>query len=127
MKVYFSVQDVSTWGDSKQLSIADENNSFSLFQAWLSYSFTENWSMKLGRQTLSYDDQRILGEVDWAMQGRFHDAAMLTYSRNRFNVDLAFAFNQETQKNMGSEYSLNGSYSYKVMQMLHAKKSWEKS
>lgn len=127
LKVYFSVQDVSTWGDSKQLSIGDENNSFSLFQAWLSYAFTENWSMKLGRQTLSYDDQRILGEVDWTMQGRFHDAVMVTYSKNRFNVDLAFAFNQETQKNVGSEYLINSSSSYKVMQMIHSKKSWDKS
>lgn len=127
LKIYFSVQDVSTWGDSKQLSIADENKSFSLFQAWLSYAFTENWSMKLGRQTLSYDDQRILGEVDWTMQGRFHDAAMMTYSKNRFNIDLAFAFNQETQKNVGSEYSFNASSSYKVMQMIHSKKSWDKS
>lgn len=126
LKFYFSVQDVSTWGDTQQLSISDGNNSFSLFQAWLSYSFTENWSMKLGRQTLSYDDQRMLGEVDWVMQGRFHDAAMLTYAKNGFKTDLAFAFNQESQKTEGSGYGINGMYSYKVMQMLHAKKSWEK-
>lgn len=127
LKVYFSVQDVSTWGDTQQLAISDGNNSFSLFQAWMSYSFTENWSMKLGRQTLSYDDQRILGEVDWVMQGRFHDAAMFTYSKNGFKTDLAIAYNQENQRNEGSGYTINGLYSYKVMQMLHAKKAWEKA
>ncbi|WP_103924884.1 alginate export family protein [Algoriphagus boritolerans] len=126
LKVYFSVQDVSTWGDTQQLAISDGNNSFSLFQAWLGYSFTENWSMKLGRQTLSYDDQRILGEVDWAMQGRFHDAAMFSYFKNGFKTDFALAFNQENQRTDGSAYTINGLYSYKVMQMLHAKKSWEK-
>jgi hypothetical protein len=127
LKVYFSVQDVSTWGDTRQLASSDDNNSFGLFQAWFSYGFTENWSMKLGRQTLSYDDQRILGEVDWVMQGRFHDAAMFTFSKNGFKTDLALAFNQENQKNEGSAYSINGLYSYKVMQLLHAKKIWEKA
>ncbi len=127
LKIHLSVQDVSTWGDTRQLAINDENNSFSLFQAWLGYAFSENWSMKLGRQTLSYDDQRMLGEVDWTMQGRFHDAAMVTYFRSGFKTDLAFAFNQESQKNEGSAYGINGMYSYKVMQMLHAKKTWEKA
>lgn len=127
LKVYFSVQDVSTWGDTRQLAISDENNSLGLFHAWLSYAFTENWSMKLGRQTLSYDDQRILGEVDWVMQGRFHDAAMFTFSKNGFKTDLALAFNQENQKNQGSAYTINGFYSYKVMQLLHANKSWNKA
>mgnify|MGYP005748472691 FL=1 len=126
LKVYLSVQDISTWGDTQQLAISDENNSFSLFQAWLNYSFTENWSLKLGRQAISYDDQRILGEVDWAMQGRFHDAAMLKYSKNHLDLDLAFAFNQENQKSVGSEYSNQGMFSYKVMQMAHAKKTWNK-
>ena len=126
LQVYFSVQDVSTWGDTRQLAINDGNESFSLFQAWLSYSFTENWALKLGRQVISYDDQRILGGVDWAMQGRFHDAAMLKFSKNKFDVDLAFAYNQQDQKIIGSEYTINGFYSYKLMQMAHFQKAWDK-
>lgn len=126
LQVYFSVQDVSTWGDTRQLAINDGNESFSLFQAWLSYSFTENWALKLGRQVISYDDQRILGGVDWAMQGRFHDAAMLKFSKNKFEVDLAFAYNQQDQKIIGSEYTINGFYSYKLMQMAHFQKAWDK-
>ncbi|MBN7814478.1 alginate export family protein [Algoriphagus pacificus] len=126
LQVYFSVQDVSTWGDTRQLAINDGNESFSLFQAWLSYSFTETWALKLGRQVISYDDQRILGGVDWAMQGRFHDAAMLKFSKNKFDVDLAFAYNQQDQKIIGSEYNINGFYSYKLMQMAHFQKAWDK-
>jgi urease beta subunit len=61
------------------------------------------------------------------MQGRFHDAAMFTFSKNGFKTDLALAFNQENQKNEGSAYTINGLYSYKVMQLLHAKKIWEKA
>lgn len=126
LKVFFSVQDVSTWGDTRQLAIGDGNNSFSLFQAWLSYGFTENWALKVGRQTINYDDQRIFGEVDWTMQGRFHDAAMLKYSKNKSELDLGFAYNQENQNVIGSDYTINGFFSYKVMQLAHYKKSWEK-
>ncbi|MFC5626372.1 alginate export family protein [Algoriphagus winogradskyi] len=126
LSLYLSVQDVSTWGDTQQLSAADGNDSFGLFQAWLRYSFTPNWALKLGRQTISYDDQRILGEVDWAMQGRFHDAAMIQYSKDQFKLDLAFAYNQENQKTIGSDYTITGFFSYKSMQMAHLTKAWDK-
>ncbi|EAZ81898.1 alginate export family protein [Algoriphagus machipongonensis] len=126
LQIYMSVQDVSTWGDTQQLAIGDSNNSFSLFQAWMRYRFTENWALKVGRQAISYDDQRILGEVDWTMQGRFHDAAMLQFSKNKLDLDLAFAFNQENQKSLGSDYTINGLFSYKVMQLAHLKKAWDK-
>ncbi len=126
LSLYFSMQDVSTWGDEQTLSIADNNNSFSLFQAWVRFAFTENWALKLGRQTISYDDQRILGEVDWTMQGRFHDAAMIQYSKDNFKLDLAFAYNQENQNFLGTDYTITGGFSYKTMQMAHLTKAWDK-
>lgn len=127
LSLYFSLQDVSTWGDTQQLSAADGNDSFGLFQAWLRYSFTPNWALKLGRQVISYDDQRILGEVDWAMQGRFHDAAMVQYSKDKFKLDLAFAYNQQQQNFLGTDYTLTSGFSYKTMQMAHLTKAWDKS
>ncbi|PZX54709.1 hypothetical protein LV84_02863 [Algoriphagus ratkowskyi] len=127
LSLYFSFQDVSTWGDEQTLTISDNNNSFSLFQAWFRYSFTENLALKLGRQTISYDNQRILGEVDWAMQGRFHDAAMLQYSKDKFKLDFAFAYNQEKQNSIGTDYTISGGYSYKTMQMAHLTQAWDKA
>jgi hypothetical protein len=127
LSLYFSMQDVSTWGDEQTLTIVDSNNSFSLFQAWLRYSFTDNWALKVGRQTLSYDDQRILGEVDWTMQGRFHDAAMIQYSYEKFKLDFAFAYNQQKQNYLGTDYTITGGFSYKTMQMAHMTQVWDKA
>ncbi|WP_111318423.1 alginate export family protein [Algoriphagus chordae] len=127
LSLYFAVQDVSTWGDEQTLTASDNNNSFSLFQAWVRYSFTEDWAIKLGRQVIAYDNQRILGEVDWAMQGRFHDAAMIQYSKNKFKLDLAFAYNQEKQSNLETDYTITGGFSYKTMQMAHLSKAWDKA
>ncbi len=127
LKIYLSVQDVSTWGDTQQLAISDNNNSFSLFQAWGQLFMDENWSFKAGRQTINYDDQRIFGEVDWTMQGRFHDAALIKYKKETFVADIGFAFSQEGQPKEGSGYNIQGSFSYKSMQYAYLKKSWNNS
>ena len=34
----------------------------------------EKFAFKVGRQEINYDDARIFGNVDWAMQARSHDA-----------------------------------------------------
>lgn len=125
LKILISLQDVSTWGDTRQLAATDSNNSFSLFQAWARLSVSENLAFKLGRQVISYDDQRILGEVDWAMQGRFHDALLFKYQKDDFLMDLGVAFNQEDQSITGTVYRLSGFFTYKTMQYAYLKKEWD--
>ncbi|WP_400074781.1 alginate export family protein [Winogradskyella sp. R77965] len=127
LTIMMSVQDVSTWGDTRQIDPTDSNNSFSLFQAWIDYKISENWSTKLGRQVISYDDQRIFGGLDWAMQGRFHDAALLRYNKGSFKADIGFAFSQESQQREGNGFFIQGAFTYKAMQYAYLKKSWEKS
>ncbi|WP_298500058.1 alginate export family protein [uncultured Algibacter sp.] len=127
LDVMMSMQDVSTWGDTRQIDATDSNNSFSLFQAWVEYHVNENWSTKLGRQVLSYDDQRILGGLDWAMQGRFHDAALIKYKKDSFIADFGFAFSQESQSSVGNVFTIQGAFTYKAMQFAYLKKNWENS
>lgn len=124
-KIMISLQDVSTWGDTRQLAATDANNSFSLFQAWAKLKLSDNWTAKLGRQVISYEDQRIFGGVDWAMQGRFHDALLLKYRKSDFSMDLGVAFSQEDQRLTGSPYTISGFFSYKSMQYAHFNKQWE--
>ena len=127
LSAFISVQDVSTWGDTRQILPSDNNDSFSLFQAWVELKVDEHWSTKLGRQVIAYDDQRIFGGLDWAMQGRFHDAALIKYKNDSFNMDLGFAFSQEEQRIIGTDYTITGFFTYKTMQFAHLSKSWEKS
>lgn len=127
LKLFVSVQDVSTWGDTRQILISDGNDSFSLFQAWGQVFLNEKWSLKAGRQVISYDDQRIFGELDWAMQGRFHDAALIKYDNNTFKADVGAAFSQQGQANEGTGFTIQGFFTYKAMQYAYLKKSWEKA
>ncbi|MBJ7880404.1 alginate export family protein [Gelidibacter salicanalis] len=127
LQLFIAVQDVSTWGDTRQILAVDGNDSFSLFQAWAQLHLNENWSTKLGRQVISYDDERIFGGLDWAMQGRFHDAAILKYKKDSFMVDIGGAFSQEQPRNEGNTFNIQGFFTYKSMQYAYLKKTWEKS
>lgn len=127
LKLFLSIQDVSTWGDTRQILINDGNDSFSLFQAWAQVFLDEAWSVKAGRQVISYDDQRIFGGLDWAMQGRFHDAALIKYKSDDFLADFGFAFNQQNIASETTAFPIQGFFSYKTMQYAYLHKKWEKT
>lgn len=127
LQLFIAAQDVSIWGDTRQILAVDGNDSFSLFEAWGQLQLNENWSTKLGRQVISYDDERIFGGLDWAMQGRFHDAAIIKYKKGDFMLDLGGAFSQETVRNEGNDFNIQGFFTYKTMQYAYLKKAWEKS
>ncbi len=127
LQLFIAVQDVSIWGDTRQIIPMDGNDSFSLFQAWGQLQLNKNWSTKVGRQVISYDDERIFGGLDWAMQGRFHDAAIIKYNEDGFMLDVGGAFSQESARNEGNDFSIQGFFTYKSMQYAYLKKSWKKS
>ena len=43
----------------------DKNGRFILNEAWAKLDFGKGFFAQLGRQTLIYDDERILGGMDW--------------------------------------------------------------
>ncbi len=129
-KFYLSLQDVMVWGENRQILPYDQNNSFAIFQAWAEIALGKGWSTKLGRQVISYDDQRIFGGLDWAQQGRNHDAALLKYSKGKFLMDVGLAFNQDYSnptgfQSMSTAYNTSGFFSYKTMQYVYLKQAWE--
>lgn len=128
-KFYLSIQDVMVWGENRQILPDDQNDSFAVFEAWAAINLGEGFSTKLGRQSISYDDQRIFGGLDWAQQGRNHDAAILKYGKENFQLDLGLAFNQDFDnptgfQSVGTTYNTMGFFSYKTMQYLYLKQKW---
>jgi hypothetical protein len=112
VKMGVSVQDVFLWGSQPQLF--KTSNTLSVHQAWGQYFFTPSLSLKLGRQELSYDDERIFGASNWDQQGRSHDVALLRYE-GMLRIDVGAAFNQDRQHLNGAYYRLNN---YKMMQFV---------
>ena len=103
-----SVQDVRVWGaDASTINNADGTR-LSVHEAWgelvlankhdssLGHSPVEYFGIRAGRQELVYDDQRLLGNLDWLQQARRHDAVVLKLLDKGWQADLGAAFNQNT-------------------------------
>ncbi|GAA4323634.1 alginate export family protein [Mucilaginibacter gynuensis] len=112
-----SVQDVRLWGqDASTISPAD-GNKLALHEAWAELilsnkkdtSFKNSpfdyFAIKIGRQELSYDDDRLLGNSDWLQQARRHDALIFKLLNNGWQADVGLAFNQSSEA-----INYNGTY-----------------
>ena len=111
-KVGLSLQDVRTWGDVAQLNMSDKNQ-LMLHEAWGELLFNENFSLKVGRQELVYDDSRILGNVGWAQQARSHDLALLKFKTcEKGMLHIGLAYNNDIEGLKDQLYTT----SYKSMQ-----------
>ena len=112
IEVYISLQDVRTWGDENQLQ---GNPSVGLHEAWVKWKVSRSFALKIGRQELAYDDQRLLGSVDWAQQARSHDALVMQWRPKQWQIDLGGAFNQSNASLFGTLYHQQN---YKVLSYL---------
>ncbi|TDQ25406.1 alginate export family protein [Tenacibaculum caenipelagi] len=121
LNFYVSFQDVRVWGDVPQLNNTD-NSGLSVHQAWGEIFLDSNFSVKLGRQEVIYDDSRIFGNVGWVQQARSHDMAMLKYQKNDFKFDIGLAFNQSAENLTGT--NLTTPNTYKAMQYAWLHKDW---
>jgi hypothetical protein len=103
-----TIQDVRLWGqDASTISNAD-GNKLELHEAWAEIILSNKkdtafkrspldfFAVKIGRQELVYDDERLLGGLDWLQQGRRHDAIVFKMFEKGWQADLGAAFNQNT-------------------------------
>ena len=123
---YLSLQDVRIWGNTNQI-YKDDPALTNVYEAWGEYRFSPQMSLRVGRQALDYDNARFLGDLDWAQQGRSHDAIKFVYAdTSGFALHAAAAYNQNVPFEPGQ---LSGTFygdlnNYKTMQMLWLHKDW---
>lgn len=113
-KLYASVQDVRVWGqDNSTINryTVDANDGFMLHEAWGEISLVDtgkvvkNFSLKIGRQELVYDDVRLLGNLDWLQQARRHDAVLLKFDHKGWTTHLGVAYNQNAERKSNGTYN----------------------
>ena len=110
----FSLQNVRTWGDVTPVTTFDKNG-VTAFEAYAQYKVNEHLFVRLGRQILSYDNQRILGGLDWAQQGQSHDALLINLKlSHNGEIQLGFALNEDGEDLFSNPYLVN---TYKNMQL----------
>lgn len=109
--VHASFQDVRTWGNQHHSNMQGATSVF-LQEGWFEYFLSKenNLSMKFGRQVIAYDNDRIFGTLDWALQGRSHDAFLLKYEQpNNLKLHYGIAYNTGN-KAIGANYDGFNSY-----------------
>lgn len=94
------------------------NESFNLHEAWAKLYTKSGLFAKVGRQVLSYDDERIIGANDWAMASNTHDVIKLGYEGHGHKVHGIFGFNQNAENISGGTYYADGAQPYKLMHTL---------
>ena len=114
VSLFLALQDIRTWGSTSQLNLTDDF--FSVHEVWGELHFTSQAHLKVGRQELVYDDQRIFGNVNWAQQGRSHDLALFRYEKGAFRGHAGFAYNQDQERLSSTFYETSNNY--KTMQFL---------
>ncbi|MBS1644841.1 MAG: alginate export family protein [Bacteroidetes bacterium] len=116
LTVGLEVQMLGTWGNDPQ--VQGNSSNINLFQAWVQFPILPHLDIKIGRQILSYDDERILGELDWNNAGRKHDAALFRFKKEKFSADFAAAYNQNSERVTNDFYNDTNSQPYKTMELL---------
>ncbi len=114
------LQDIRVWGEVPQLVRTGENTT--VHEAWAEVRLTGRAYLKAGRQEIIYDDHRIFGNVDWAQQGRSHDAAIFKWYGDFIDMHAGFAFNQQSEQITGTTYHTDN---YKTFQYLWLNRVWE--
>lgn len=111
LEIQISPQHQGVWGTTG-------GGSFSLYEAWARvYSKTGVFGT-VGRQSLTYDDERIIGQDDWSMTGSYHDALKFGYEGFGHKVHAIVAYNQNNANTGGGTYYTDGDQVYKNMQIL---------
>jgi hypothetical protein len=112
-----SLQDIRLWGQDASTISSTDGSKLELHEAWAEIILSNKkdrafksspfdyFAIKLGRQEISYDDERLLGSLDWTQQGRRHDAIIMKMIQDGWKIDLGAAFNQNTDA-----INYNGTY-----------------
>ena len=128
LKMRVSLQNINIWGQANQVQPLDAtNNNIGLFEAYADIKLSENMRTKIGRQTISLDDDRIFGTFDWHPAGRSHDALNISWKKQNTEVQTYFAFNQNyntignVNNPTGQYFSPENAQPYQHLQMIYAK------
>lgn len=111
LKAHITGQHSAVWGQAGK-------GSFNIYEAWAQLTARNGLFAKIGRQVLSYDDERIIGSNDWAVAALSHDLLKLGWESPQHKIHAMLAYNQNGESvNGGTDYR-DGDKPYKTMEAL---------
>lgn len=114
LDVFLSLQDARVWGQQDPRegqtgtsTTVTQTSTFPLyfFEAYAEPHFGDKWSLRIGRQRVIYDNQRLFAENNWRLPGNSHDAIRLIYNNKiNFTNELLFSFGQSGENLFTTKY-----------------------
>ncbi len=84
------LQDTRAWGE--ELSTVEASaDGFDLHQAFVEGRCPLGLALRVGRQEIAFDNERLIGALDWTDAGRVFDGARLSYRRRALELDAFWA------------------------------------
>lgn len=109
-RMYFSLQDVRVWGaDNIATGTGSLMNTGStgIHQVWAEFDMFKNSRIRVGRQELKYDDQRLLAGRNWNQYGQTYDALLYSYKRENWQFDVVLSYNNDASKGSSAGFGDN--------------------
>jgi len=108
IKLKITPQDVRIWGDEETSSssgVFGDKSSIELFEGYAEIKAAKPLWISIGRQQISYDNKRILGDRNWNQTGIAYDAVILKFTFNKTKLNVGSSWNSAIDGLSGNLYS----------------------
>ncbi len=102
LNAIISFQDARIWGSHDPRGL---DGTIQLFEGYIEPAITQNFSIRLGRQRIMLDNQRLFAENEWRINGNAHDAINFRYNKGKLSSELIGAFNQTSEHFFGTDFT----------------------
>ncbi|MDO6803243.1 alginate export family protein [Wenyingzhuangia sp. 1_MG-2023] len=102
--IHTTLQDIRIWGDT---DTRDANGKAQFYEFYVEPKITDKLSVRVGRQRIKYDNQRLFAENNWRQAGGQHDAVRFMYRNDKLEADLITAYNQNDTSEFGTDYDVD--------------------
>ncbi len=89
-----TVQDARVFG---QYSNSSAESSTGVYEAWAEMVLAPGTSLKLGRQCIKYDDNRMFSSPPWSLTGTAHDLLLFKYNINDYQAHIGLGYNNNNE------------------------------
>ena len=111
LELKVTAQHAGVWGQANK-------GSFNVYEAFALLKSKQGLFAKIGRQELSYDDERIIGSDDWTMAAASHDVLKVGYEGHGHQAHILLGYNQNGENTNGGTFYEDGAQPYKTMHTL---------
>jgi hypothetical protein len=90
--VTLRLRDVRAFGEEDDTLNDFTAAGLDLYEAFGEVRILDSLFLRVGRQALAFDDERLVGAVDWTQRGRSFDGIRVGWTRSRASVDVFFTW-----------------------------------